>query len=128
MEYLHLKTIHVASVTLSFTLFFLRGVWMLRGSPLVQARPVKLARDVIDTLLLGSAIMMAWQLGLNPLDTPWLGAKIVALLSYIVIGSVALKRGKTRNIRLAAWLLALLVFGYMVSVAMTHDPMPWQAL
>ena len=72
--------------------------------------------------LLASAVTLAWQLGISPLFTPWLAAKVVALLLYIALGTVALKRGKTRRIRLIAWLTAQLVFFYMVSVAITHDP------
>jgi uncharacterized membrane protein SirB2 len=71
---------------------------------------------------------LAWQLGYSPLEQPWLATKIVALLLYIVIGSVAIKRGKTRRIRLIAWIAAQGVFFYIVSVALTHNPLPWQAL
>jgi uncharacterized membrane protein SirB2 len=123
-----IKTIHLTSVALSYSLFFLRGVWMLRDSPRVQARWVKRTRDSVDTVLLLSAITLAWQLGYSPLEQPWLAAKIGALLAYIVIGSVALKRGKTKRIRLFAWLLAQGVFIYIVGVAVTHDVMPWNAL
>ncbi len=123
-----IKTIHIASVALSYSLFFLRGVWMLRESPLLQQRWVKIAPHTVDTVLLTSAILLAWQLGYSPLEQPWLAAKIVALLCYIVIGSVAIKRGKTKRIRLVAWLTAQAIFFYIVSVALTHDPMPWQHL
>lgn len=115
-------------MTLSYSLFFLRGVWMLRDSPLLQQRWVRYAPHTVDSVLLLSAITLAWQLGISPLANPWLAAKIVALLCYIVIGSVALKRGKTKRIRLAAWLFAQSIFFYMVSVAVTHDPLPWNAL
>lgn len=101
---------------------------MLRDSPLLQQRWVKYAPHSVDTVLLASAITLAWQLGISPLSTPWLAAKIVALLAYIVIGSVALKRGKTRRIRIIAWLTAQAVFFYIVSVAVTHDAAPWQTL
>lgn len=123
-----LKSIHLTCVTLSYSLFFLRGVWMLRDSPSLRRRWVRYAPHTVDSVLLLSAITLAWQLGISPLETTWLAVKIVALLCYIVIGSVALKRGKTRRIRLSAWLLAQAIFLYMVSVAVTHDPMPWKAL
>ncbi|HLY96032.1 MAG: SirB2 family protein [Sideroxydans sp.] len=123
-----LKHIHVTCVALSYSLFFLRGVWMLRESPALQQRWVKIAPHAVDTLLLASAIALAWQLGISPLSTPWLAAKIVALLLYIAIGSVALKRGKTKRIRLIAWLAAQAAFFYIVSVAVTHDPQPWRHL
>ncbi len=123
-----IKSIHIASVALSYSLFFVRGVWMLRGSPLLQRRWVRVAPHMVDTVLLGSAILLAWRLGFSPLEHSWLAAKIIALLLYIVIGSVAIKRGKTRRIRLIAWLTAQAVFFYIVSVAVTHDPLPWQHL
>lgn len=123
-----IKSVHIASVALSYSLFFVRGVWMLRGSPVLQRRWVRIAPHMVDTVLLGSAILLAWRLGFSPLEHPWLAAKIIALLLYIVIGSVAMKRGKTRRIRLIAWLTAQAVFFYIVSVAVTHDPLPWQHL
>lgn len=123
-----LKHIHITCVALSYSLFFLRGIWMLRDSSLLQQRWVKIAPHMVDTLLLASAIALAWQLGISPFSAPWLGAKIVALLFYIVIGAYALKRGRTKRIRLTAWLAAQLVFFYIVGVAVTHDPAPWQTL
>lgn len=101
---------------------------MLRDSPSLRQRWVKFAPHTVDTVLLASAIALAWQLGISPLSAPWLAAKIVALLLYIVIGAIALKYGRTRRIRLGAWLTAQLVFFYMLSVAVTHNPAPWQTL
>jgi uncharacterized membrane protein SirB2 len=123
-----LKYIHVTSVALSYSLFFVRGIWMLRDSPLLQQRWVRIAPHTVDTVLLASAIALAWQLGYSPLTHAWLAAKITALLFYIVIGSVALKRGKNRRIRVIAWMTAQAIFIYIVSVALTHDPAPWQSL
>lgn len=123
-----IKFVHVTCVALSYSLFFLRGVWMLRDSPALQRRWVKYAPHAVDTLLLASAVTLAWQLGISPLEAPWLAAKIVALLLYIGIGSVTLKRGKTMRVRIVAWLTAQVVFLYIVSVAVTRDPAPWQTL
>lgn len=123
-----LKHIHITCVALSYSLFFLRGVWMLNESPALQKRWGRVAPHAVDTVLLASAIALAWQLGISPLSTPWLAAKIVALLLYITIGTVALKRGQTKRLRLFAWIEAQMVFFYMVSVAVTHDPAPWMTL
>jgi uncharacterized membrane protein SirB2 len=123
-----IKSIHIGCVALSYSLFFLRGVWMLHDSPVLQQRWVRIAPHTVDSVLLASAITLAWQLGISPLTHPWLAAKIVALLLYIFIGTFALKRGKTKRIRLIAWLTAQLVFFYIVSVAVTHDPAPWKLL
>lgn len=106
----------------------LRGIWMLRTSAMLQQRWTKIVPHIVDTVLLLSAISLAYQLSLSPLDTPWLLVKIIALLLYIVLGTIALKRGKTHRTRLAAWVLAQLIFVYMVTVALAHNPLPWQAL
>jgi uncharacterized membrane protein SirB2 len=123
-----IKFIHIGCVALSYSLFFLRGVWMLHDSSVLQQRWVRFAPHTVDSVLLASAIALAWQLGISPLTRPWLVAKIVALLLYIVIGTFALKRGKTKRNRMIAWLTAQLVFFYIVSVAVTHNPAPWKLL
>lgn len=118
-----LKLIHLSAVVLSFTLFFLRGIWLLRGSPVMQQRWVKVAPHSIDTVLLASAIALAWQLGVTPFNSPWLAAKIVALLVYIGLGILAFRFARTSAQRLTAWLAALPVFAYIVAAAVTHDPL-----
>jgi len=100
---------------------------MLRASPLLQQKWVKIAPHIIDTTLLVSAIGLALLLGATPFNSPWLLAKIIALLLYIVIGSIALKRGKTQTVRVTAWLIAQGIFLYIVLTAITHNPQPWQA-
>ena len=128
MSPLTIKYLHISFVSLSYILFFLRGVWMLRASPLLQQRWVRIVPHIVDTALLASAITLAIQLSISPLAAPWLMAKIIALLAYILLGTIAIKRGKTKNIRIVAWLAAQLVFFYIIGVAITHDPLPWQAL
>ncbi|MFH2140260.1 MAG: SirB2 family protein [Pseudomonadota bacterium] len=118
-----LKIIHLSAVVASFALFFLRGVWLLRASPVMQQRWVKIAPHSVDTVLLVSAIALAWQLGVTPFNSPWLTAKIVALLVYIALGMLAFRFARTTAQRLTAWLGALLVFGYIVAAAITHDPL-----
>jgi len=123
-----IKYLHISFVILSYSLFFVRGIWMLRAAPVLQHRWVKVLPHVVDSALLLSAITLAIRLSISPLTNPWLMAKIIALLLYIFLGTIAIKRGKTREIRLAAWLVAQLVFIYIVTVALTHNPAPWQAL
>ena len=76
----------------------------------------------IDTALLGAAVLLLVILELNPLFTPWLLTKLVLLLVYIVLGSMALKRARSRQLRLYYLLAALLCYGFMLSVALTHSP------
>lgn len=117
-----IKSIHLLSALASFALFFVRGIWMLRGSPQLSRRWVKILPHVIDTLLLASAAALTLMLHQYPLTDAWLSAKLAALLLYIGLGLVALRYGKTRGMRAAAWIGALAVFLYIVSVALSHDP------
>jgi uncharacterized membrane protein SirB2 len=121
------KTVHVVCVLLSFAGFFVRGIWMLRDSELMRRRWVRITPQVVDTLLLVSAIVLAIQLRLSPMEQPWLMAKIIALVVYIGVGLVALKLGRSKQVRLYAWLLGLVLFGYIISVAVTKSAMGWFA-
>jgi uncharacterized membrane protein SirB2 len=117
-----LKLIHVSCAFASISGFGLRGYWMVSDNPLLQHRLSKVLPHVIDTLLLGSAISLLMVLHLSPLVHLWLGAKIIALLLYIGLGMAALRFGRTKKIKISAWLLALLMAGYIVSVAYSKSP------
>lgn len=122
MDYFVLKTIHMTAVALSVTGFFGRGIGALAGARWVRSRLAKTLPHVVDSVLLLSAIALAWQLRLDPLTTPWLMAKIIGLLAYIVLGMFALRPGRPWPVRATAWVLALLTFAYIVSVAITKSP------
>jgi len=125
MAYVVLKNLHLATIALTLTLFVLRGAWMMADSPRLQARWVRIVPHVNDTLLLTSGISLAILMQQYPLVHGWLTAKFFALIAYIVLGTLALKRGKTKARRITAWVAALLVFGYMAAVARAHDPFPF---
>ncbi|HUK05053.1 MAG TPA: SirB2 family protein [Burkholderiales bacterium] len=122
MVYLIVKQVHVLCAALSIAGFALRGVLMLRDSALLQSRIARAAPHVVDTLLLASAVVLSWQSAQYPFAQGWLTAKLLALVAYIVLGTVALKRGRTKGVRAAALALALLAAFYIVSVAVTRDP------
>lgn len=122
MDYFTVKTIHQTSVALSFVGFAARGAGALAGATWVRSRLAKTLPHVIDSVLLLSAIALAWQLQANPASTPWLLAKVVGLLVYIALGVVALRAGVSRPLRAVAWVGALITFGYIVSVAISKNP------
>ena len=121
MDYSALKHVHIACVLLSGSLFLLRGTWMLIAPARLQARWVRIAPHIVDTLLLASAIGLVLWSGQYPFVQAWLGAKVLALLVYIGLGSIALKRGKTRKVRLHAFIAALAVFAYIGAVAISKQ-------
>lgn len=118
-DYADVKTLHVASVVVSIVLFTTRYAWRVRAPGRLAARWVKVVPHVVDTVLLASALWLAWQLGRGAL--PWVLAKVAALLAYIVLGSIALKRARTARGRALAFSAAILAFAYIVSVALTKS-------
>ncbi len=127
--YLEIRWLHIAAVIASGSLFAVRGMMMLAGSPYVNHRALRIASVVIDTILLGAALLLVAIIHQYPFVHAWLTVKVVLLGVYIVLGHWALKRGRTRAARAAAWVAALVVFGCIVGVARTHDPLgilaPW---
>lgn len=124
MLYIYLKNIHIITVLLSGALFFTRGVWMLLESPWLHRRWVRVVPHVIDTVLLASAIALTLMIRQYPFVNDWLTAKVVALLLYIGTGMIAIRHGRQKSVRATAWIIALLLFAYIVVVAWRHDPWP----
>lgn len=125
MDYAGLKLTHVGCAAISYVLFVVRGIWMMRGSPLLRQPWVRTVPHFVDTVLLASAIAMAIISGQYPVAESWLTAKVVALVLYIALGTVALKHGRTKGVRITAWIVAQAVFAYIVAAALTRNPLPW---
>jgi uncharacterized membrane protein SirB2 len=120
LSYSTVKSVHVGAVALTASLFILRCGWMIWSPARLTARWVRIVPHVIDTVLLLSGGWLAWRIGAAGVDG-WLSAKLVGLAAYIAIGMVALRRGRTLAVRIGAALAALLVLGYIVSVALSKS-------
>lgn len=118
--------LHRTCVTLSVALFIARGV----GVALLQAWPMQASwrylSVAIDVPLLLAGASLWILLGYHPLQQTWLGVKLVLLVVYIVLGSFALKRGRTRGQRLAFFIAALAVVLSMAGIALTRSPAFWR--
>ena len=125
--YLAVKYVHVISVVLSLTGFFLRGILMMRDSPLLAARWIRVAPHVNDTVLLVAALSLAAMSGQYPFVVGWVTAKVLGVIAYIILGALALRDASTRRMRIACWLASLAVFGWIVSVALTRQPLGFLA-
>lgn len=123
--YAALKHTHLVAVAASIALFALRGAWMMLDSPMLARRWVKIVPHVVDTVLLVSAVVLAISLNWLPAAPPWLIAKIVALVVYIGLGMLALRPGRPKPVRVAAFAAALAVFVYIVLVALSRSPLPF---
>ncbi|MEO8754373.1 MAG: SirB2 family protein [Casimicrobiaceae bacterium] len=120
LPYATVKDVHVAAAALTACLFLLRAYWMAWRPESLARRWVRLVPHVVDTLLLVSGVWIALELGTAGVRG-WLPAKLIALVAYIVLGTVALKRGRTRGIRMGAALAAALVLAYIACVAGTKS-------
>jgi uncharacterized membrane protein SirB2 len=124
MDYTLLRGLHIGTVHATLILFLIRGFWMITDAPRLKDRWVRVVPHVNDTLLLFAAIAMLVVAGLDPIAQPWLLAKIIGLLAYIGLGTIALKRGKTKSVRVKALIAALGVFAYIMAVAITKQVIP----
>jgi uncharacterized membrane protein SirB2 len=122
-----LKYLHVTCAVLSITGYTVRGIWMMRESPWLRKKWVRVAPHIVDTLLLVAGVLLALRIRQYPFVQGWLTAKLLALVAYIVVGAVGLKYGKTKRIRVIAWLAAIVIFGYIVLVAITRQVLPFVA-
>jgi uncharacterized membrane protein SirB2 len=120
--YLLLKHLHLTFVGLALIAFVARGIWMFMNSAMLDKKWVKILPHIINTLMLLSGIGLAVFLHLSPGNQPWLLVKIIALVIYIIIGVAAFKVPNALA-RKVLWIDALIVFAFIVSVAITKDPM-----
>lgn len=121
--YLQIKMVHIAAVLASGGLFAVRGALVLAGQRWAMAAPLRYLSYTIDTVLLTAALMLLTALKLNPFVIPWLSVKLTLLVAYIVLGSLALKRARSRRTRMVCYLAALACFGFMYTVARAHHPL-----
>lgn len=120
--YYGIKHLHMILAVVSILGFALRGVWMMSGSSLLERRLVRVLPHVVDTLLLVTALVLAVMIAQYPFVSGWVTAKVVGLVIYIVLGMVALRRGRTKGIRIAAFFAAIVVFVWIASVAVSKNP------
>jgi uncharacterized membrane protein SirB2 len=116
--YPHIKLAHMALVAASGTLFALRGAAVLAGRAWPLRTPLRLASVAIDTALLAAGAALWSLLSLDPLRDTWLGTKLLLLVLYVVLGTLALKRASA-----PAYGAAIACFLFMVSVAIAHQPL-----
>jgi uncharacterized membrane protein SirB2 len=116
--YAGLKHSHMLFITISIVLFQLRFALKSFNKPI--AKPLKIIPHINDTLLLITGITMAYQASINPMEHSWLLAKIIALVLYIGLGTVALKSSGIKS--KLSYIIATLLFVFMVLTALKKQP------
>ena len=125
--YLTLKTLHLIFAVITISGFLLRGYWMIVESDRLELKTTRIAPHVIDTLFLATGIAMLFLVSMNPFTQPWLVAKFVGLVVYVVLGTIAIKRGRTRTHRVLAFVGAVATFAYIVGVGFNRSALSWIA-
>lgn len=121
--YAQIKWVHVLAVISSGSLFLLRGLLVQLGKPgIAMSAPLRFLSYSVDVVLLTAALMLLTLLPGVVFANGWLTVKLLLLPVYVVLGSFALKRGRTPEQRRTCYVLALLVFGFMASIARSHQP------
>ncbi len=121
-----MKNLHQFLALLTISGFVLRYAWLARSSPRIHHRVTRTLPHVIDTLFLATGIAMVVRLHLDLLQNHWLLAKFAGLAVYIVLGAIALRHGRSARVRQIAFVGAVVTFTYVVSVAISKSPLPWQ--
>jgi uncharacterized membrane protein SirB2 len=128
IEFYHeIKWVHVAAVLLSGSVFMLRAVATNLGAAWAMAAPLRYLTYAVDTALLTAALMLTAIVRQYPFVDAWLTVKVLLLVLYIGLGTFALKRGRTRPVRTACAVAAIVTFALIISVARAHHPLGWFA-
>ena len=124
--YPEIRWAHIAAVTASGSLFALRGLLVQANRPRwAMAAPVRYLSYSIDTVLLTAALMLVTILPGAMFANGWLTVKLVLVVVYVVLGTFALKRGRTPRTRSISFAAALLVFFAIIGIAIAHHPLGW---
>lgn len=120
--YPQIKAVHIGCVVASGGLFALRGALLLAGQRWANHAALRWLSYAIDTVLLTAALMLVTILHQYPFVHAWLTVKVLLLVVYILLGTFALRRGRTKSQRAWCFVTALLLYLYIASVARAHHP------
>ncbi|EPQ0970612.1 invasion regulator SirB2 [Citrobacter farmeri] len=119
--------VHLFSIALSISLFVLRYGWRECHSVRAHARWTRVVPPVVDTFLLLSGVGLIAKTHILPFTEQgtWLTEKLFGVIIYIVLGFIALdyRRVRSRQARLIAFLLALVVLYIIIKLATTKIPL-----
>lgn len=129
--YLPLRHLHITLATASVAFFALRGAAVLAGASWPKRRAVRRTSALIDTLLLAAGGTLWWLLQLNPGRDRWLLVKLVLIVVYIGLGTLAIDRLRGTAARVLAYAAALACIAAVAAIALAHDakaPLRWLGL
>ena len=115
--YMLFKHLHLTAVVLSIALFTVRFVWLLKQSPMLQKKWVKILPHAVDTVLLVSAITLCFIIAQYPFVNGWLTEKVLGVVAYILMGFYTLKWAQGTAARCVGFIVALACVVFTAKVA-----------
>lgn len=121
MNFLFLKYLHIICVAAAFALFFVRGLWLMQSYPESQEKWVRLLPHGVDGLLLLSGVAV---LAMLPKGWPgdWLTVKLALIVVYAALALYLFRRAQALASKLVLWLLGMLLFLFLTTIAVLHHP------
>lgn len=123
--YPQIKHAHIGLAIASGALFALRGAGTLARMRWPHWAALRWTSYTIDTALLTAALMLLTILPGALFANGWLTAKVALLVAYVVLGTFAIRRGRTRAIQAGCYVAALATFALIYGIARAHHPLGW---
>ena len=120
--FIEVRLAHMIFAGGSIGLFVLRGAFTVLAAKPLKQRVWKVLPHIVDTLLLAMGVWLAVMLRLNPFHVTWLGVKILCVIGYIALGVLAFRIGRPRWLSLGLFVAAIVMFAFIVSIAVLQDP------
>ncbi len=121
--YPQIRHLHIACAIASGMLFAIRGAAVLLGARWPLSLPLRWLSYAIDTTLLTAALMLLTILPWAMFGNGWLGMKVGLIVVYVVLATFALRRAATGLLKAVFYALALLTFGFIITIARAHHPL-----
>jgi uncharacterized membrane protein SirB2 len=87
--------------------------------------PLRLLSHGVDTVLLSATLMLLTILSHALVANGWLATKLTLVVVYVVLGSLAIKRGRGPSVQMLCFALALIVYLTTIGIARAHHPLGW---
>jgi uncharacterized membrane protein SirB2 len=120
--YTGIKHFHLLLIGLSVGLFLIRFILSEMKSPILQKKWLKILPHLVDTLLIVSAVTLCVLIEQYPFVNAWVTEKLLALLLYVFMVTLALKMARTVFMKYIGLLGAISWVAFAGMVAVSKQP------
>ena len=119
--YTAVKHIHLTAIILSLVLFIARFVLLWLKSSKLNSKLLKVLPHLVDTVLIVSAITLCVLLQQYPLVDAWVTEKLLALIMYVFMVTLALRLANNNFMRIIGFVGAISWVAFAGAVAMSKQ-------